>query len=101
MQSLTILVFLAATLGTYLTSIHLAPGLLKYVPEGLSVIVLGCVVVAGSRPRLRCVAPRYLIVVGALAVIFTCSVVTSSIAPGPLISGIRFYVRAIPMFFLP
>jgi len=101
MQFLTLLVFLAVTLSTYLTTIHIAPPALKFFPEALSAVVLACVVVAGARQRFRFVAPRYLFVFFALAVILICGVLSNAMQPGPLVGGIRFYTRAIPLFFLP
>src|SRR5579864_1935920 len=101
MRILTIIILLAVTLGQFLTQIHVAPQGLKYLPEVLSGLVLVAVVVAGPRQRFRLIAPRYWVIFAAAGIELLCSVLVNHMAPGPLIQGLRFYIRAIPMFFLP
>jgi hypothetical protein len=101
MQYLMFVIILSVTTVTYLTEIHVAPALFKYLPEVLSGVVAACVVVAGPSTRFRFVAPRYWLVLAALAVVVGCGVLSNTVAPGPLTQGCRFYLRAMPLFFLP
>src|SRR6516225_7377765 len=101
MQYVALLLILSVTTGTYLASINAAPSLLKYLPEVLSVLITAYVALLGPRNRFRLVAPKYWIVFIAIAVVISCGVLINSVAPGPLIEGGRFYLRAIPLFFLP
>jgi hypothetical protein len=101
MQYLMFVTILAVTTGTFLASIHAAPFGLKYAPEALSVVLLIYIAVAGARTRFRYVAPRYWLVLGALAIVVASGVLINSIAPGPLLEGCRFYLRAMPLFLLP
>jgi hypothetical protein len=101
MYILTIIIFLAVTCAQYLASVHIAPGIVKYLPEALSGLVAVSVVLAGPRQRFRLIAPRYWILFVLAAAELVCSDLVNDMAPGPLMQGVRFYVRAIPMFFLP
>jgi hypothetical protein len=101
MQYLTLLIILSVSLAQYLSTIHFAPALLKYLPEGLSALCCVIVLLAGPRDRFRLVAPRYWLAFFATAAVVSCGVLANHMAPGPLLEGLRFYLRAIPMFFLP
>jgi hypothetical protein len=101
MQYFTLLMVLSVTLAQYLSNIHLAPSLLKYLPEGLSVLCAAIVLLAGPRDRFRYVAPRYWLTFFSTAAVMACGILANDVAPGPLLEGLRFYLRAIPMFFLP
>jgi hypothetical protein len=101
MQYLTLLIILSVTLAQYLSSIHFAPPLLRYLPEGLSALCCVIVLLAGPRDRFRYVAPRYWLAFFATAVVISCGVLANHMAPGPLLEGLRFYLRAMPVFFLP
>jgi len=101
MQLVTLAIFCAVTLCSYVASLHLAPAGFKYVPEGFSILLAAAVILAGPGQRFRLIAPRYWLVFGALAVIAACGGLINQLDPGPLIEGIRYYLRAIPMFFVP
>lgn len=101
MQYLTLLIILSVTLGQYLSNLHLAPSLLRYLPEGLSALCCAIVLLAGPRDRFRLVAPRYWLAFFATAAVIGCGVLANHMAPGPLLEGLRFYLRAMPVFFLP
>jgi hypothetical protein len=78
-----------------------AARLLKFTPELLSVIVLVYVILAGTRRRFEFVAPKYWLLFAALTLVIICGVASGATAPGPLVSELRFYLRAIPFFLLP
>ena len=101
MQFLTLTVMLAVTLAQYFTTIHFTPWPFKYLPEALSVIVAALIIMVGPRDRFRLVAPRYWLTFLATATVMGCGLLANNVAPGPLLEGLRFYLRALPMFFLP
>ena len=70
-------------------------------PDALSGIVIVYVLFAGVRNRFRLVAPKYWIVFGAMTVVIICGIINNQSGVGPLLSGTRFYLRPVPMFFLP
>jgi hypothetical protein len=100
MQYLMFVTILAVTTGSYFASIHAAPSWLKYAPEVLSLVFALYIAVAGAGNRFRYLAPRYWLVFGALALVVAGGVLGNSIAPGPLLQGCRFYLRAMPLFLL-
>jgi len=65
------------------------------------VIALVLVLLSGPHERFRYVAVRYWLVFGGLGAVLICGIVANHVRPGTLIGGIRFYLRAIPFFFLP
>jgi hypothetical protein len=101
MQYLMLVIVASVTTVTYLTEIHVAPALFKYLPEALSGLVAAYVVVAGANTRFRLVAGRYWLVLVSLAIVVACGALSNAVAPSPLTQGCRFYLRAIPLFFLP
>jgi hypothetical protein len=101
MQYLMFVMILSVTAVTYLTEIHVAPALFRYLPEVLSGLVAAYVVVAGPSTRFRLVAGRYWLVFVSLAIVIGCGVLSNAVSPGPLTQGCRFYLRALPLFFLP
>jgi hypothetical protein len=101
MQYLTLLIILSVTFAQYLSNIHVAPGPLRYLPEALSALCCAIVLLAGPRDRFRLVAPRYWLAFFAAAAVVSCGVLANHVAPGPLLEGLRFYLRALPVFFLP
>jgi hypothetical protein len=92
---------LSVSVGSYLTGIGVLPKLARYIPEILSIVAAAYVVLAGPRDRFRFVPARYWIAFVATGLVVICGIAAHAVAPGPLIGGIRFYLRAIPFFFLP
>jgi hypothetical protein len=84
--------FLALTLNL--------PPILHFIPEALSGILVVYVFIAGTRDRFRMVAPKYWLAFGALAVVILCGVINNGTGSGSIITGMRFYLRALPMFFV-
>jgi hypothetical protein len=101
MQVLMLFIIVAVTTALYLASIHVAPSQFKFLPEALSALVAAFVIVAGPLDRFRLIAARYWLVFAALAVVMVCGVLANAPAPGVLIGNGRYYLRAIPLFFLP
>jgi hypothetical protein len=97
------LVIAAVMLAAYLSdpTVHLLPAPFKFLPDLLSVLVVIYVVAEGSRQRFRLINSKYWLIFGALAFTMVCGALINQEAVGPIINGMRWYLRAIPMFFLP
>jgi hypothetical protein len=76
------------------------PPILHFIPEMLSLVLIVYIFVVGTRSRFELVAPKYWLAFGALAVVILCGIVNNGTGSGAIITGMRFYMRAMPMFFL-
>ena len=101
MQALTIIIICCIMVDDYLVRLLSLPSILRFAPEALSAVFVVYILFAGTRDRFRLVAPKYWLAFGALAVVILCGIVNSNPGVGPVLSGMRFYVRAVPLFFLP
>lgn len=101
MNTLILLMILAVTTFDYLTQIDLLPRAFKFLPEVLSALTALLVVIYGARNRFEFVRPAYWFVFGAIAMTMVCGAIANSVDAGPLIAGMRRYLRAMPLFLLP
>jgi hypothetical protein len=101
MHIITLLIFFSVMLIDWLVKTFALPPILRFLPDALSAVVVVYVLFAGVRDRFRLVAPKYWILFGAMVVVIVCGVVNNQSGVGPLLSGTRFYLRPVPMFFLP
>lgn len=101
MQALVIFIICVATLMDFVTQSKAVPGLLKFTPEMLSILVAGLVLLKGLRGGLGLIPAKYWFVFGFLAVVIICGIITNSVGTGPILAGMRYDLRAIPLFFLP
>jgi len=101
MQGMMLLTIAAVTVAPYLTSIWALPGTLKFLAEMLSGPAALYVLIAGTRQSFHLVSAKYWIAFGALAVVLLCGAIANGEGPGPVISGMRYCLRAIPFFFIP
>jgi hypothetical protein len=101
MQAFILALFCCVTLSDFLIQQLSLPPIARFLPEVLSGILILYVVVAGTRDRFRLVAPKYWLFFGAMALVMLCGIINSDPGAGPLISGMRLYLRAVPLFFLP
>jgi hypothetical protein len=101
MQAFTLAIICCVTLAEFLVQLLNLPGVLRFLPEAMSAVVIFYVLVAGTHDRFHLVAPKYWFVFGALAFVLLCGVINGAPGAGPVISGSRFYLRAVPLFFLP
>lgn len=101
MQLVILLLILSSTTFEYLAKRVGLPGPLNYVPELLAVLVAAYVVVMGARTRFQNMRFEYWVVFGALLVVVLCGIAMNGVAPGPVFAGMRTYLRAMPLFFLP
>ena len=101
MQALVMMVLFAATLSDYATAKWALPGVLKFVPEMLACIATVMVLFEGIRKGFALVATKYWLVFGFATFIIVCGILTNSVGTGPILAGMRYYLRAIPLFLLP
>ncbi|MDP9009209.1 MAG: hypothetical protein M3N91_11000 [Pseudomonadota bacterium] len=76
------------------------PSVMHFIPELMSGVVIVYVLIFGTRDHFRLVAPKYWLVFGALAFVMLCGIILNGTGAGPIISGMRFYLRGVPIFFL-
>jgi hypothetical protein len=108
MQFLMITTIVVVTTFGFLTegnkamkSLGWLPDPLGFLPEILGMIAVVMVIVLGVRSRFQFVRPGYWFTFGALLIGILCGIFANSVEPGPIFAGIRYYLRAIPMFFVP
>jgi hypothetical protein len=101
MHAFTLAIICCITLVDFLAQVLNLPAVLHFLPEAMSAVVIFYVLVAGTRDRFHLVAPKYWLVFGAMALVLLCGVINGAPGTGPVISGSRFYLRAVPLFFLP
>ena len=101
MQAILLLTMCCVTLNDFLVKLLDLPTVVHFLPEALSGVVALYVAIAGTRDGFRSVAPKYWFAFGAFAVVILCGVIDNGTGAGPMLSGMRFYLRAIPFFFLP
>jgi hypothetical protein len=101
MHVFTLAIICCVMLSDFLVKTLGLPPILRFLPEAMSGVVLVYVLFAGTRGRFRLVAPKYWFAFGAMTVIIVCGIINNASGAGPLLSGMRFYLRAVPLFFLP
>jgi hypothetical protein len=101
MQGVFFIVLCLITFGEFVVNALGLPTFLRFLPEGMSALLLLYVVFAGTRDRFRRVAPKYWLAFGAMTVVMLCGIVNSPSGAAPMLSGARFFLRAVPLFFLP
>jgi len=101
MHLFLILIMCCVTTSDFLVSTFNLPSPLHFIPDMLSCVLILYVFIFGTRDRFQMVAPKYWLLFGALAAVIVCGVVLNGVGSGSIITGMRFYLRALPMFFLP
>ena len=99
MQAFAMAMICCVTLSDFLVQQFKLPVVLRFLPEMFSAIVIVYVLIAGTRDRFRLVAPKYWLIFAALVLVVICGIINNNPGSGPLISGMRFYFRAAPLFF--
>lgn len=100
MQVFILIVMLLVTTSDFVAELLDLPPILHFIPEMLSLVLIVYIFIAGTRNRFELVAPKYWLAFAALAVVILCGIVNNGTGSGPIITGMRFYFRALPMFFL-
>jgi hypothetical protein len=107
MQKLTLAMLIVVTTFEFFTKGDfwgqwaILPSGSEYIAE-LSGLIAGIfVIIVGTRNRFQYVRAQYWVVFGALLVTIICGVLINDAGAGPLFTGARIYLRAIPWFFVP
>jgi hypothetical protein len=102
LNALIVLLFYSLFLVKYaVDGLRILPNSAKLIPEALSAIVLLVVIgrlLSGSRVRLDW---RYAIFFALLLFTLFFGFMAQSVEAGPIVSGLRLYLKALPFFFLP
>jgi len=85
----------------YLVRTYDLPRQLILLPEALSGIVILLLIVLGVRSRFGFVRPGYWLAFGGLGATMVFGAVVNAVDSGAMIAGMRDYLRAVPLFFLP
>jgi hypothetical protein len=101
MQILILLLIVVTLTFPPLAKVGWLPGFVPYLFEVLGAFALIIVVALGVRDRFQYVRPAYWFVFGSIALTMLCGVLINAVGPGPMFAGLRIYLRAIPLFFLP
>jgi hypothetical protein len=101
MNGLVLTLILVVTTFGYLIGVGVLPHPAKYAAELMSGLVLLVVFIGGTRNRFQFVRPAYWFAFGAVGATMLCGALANSLEPGPLFAGLRSYLRAVPLFFLP
>jgi len=101
MYYFTYATFILVAVAAYLASINVVPASAKFIPEALSGIAVLYVALAGIQQRFRFIAPKYWLIFAGLLVVILCGILSNHVASGPIVAGTRYYLRALPFFFLP
>jgi len=101
MQSFMLALICCVMSSDFIVQSFALPSILRFLPEGMSAVVVLYVLFAGTRDRFQLVAPKYWLAFGALGVVIVCGAINNDTGAGPISSGLRFYLRAVPLFFLP
>ena len=99
MQFLVMTTLCVAMVADFVANLG-APFLFKYMPELLSAVITLFVLYHGIRSGFV-LTPKYWFTFGALLLIILCGIVTNSVGTGPILGGLRFYMRAMPLFLVP
>src|SRR5580658_2682446 len=103
MQFLMLIAIPVSALATFLSSQQIGwlPSFCKFLPEVFSLIAAAFVGIRGVHQAFRFVDAKYLIVFGTLLLVVVCGVLVNQVPPGPILAGMRYFLRAIPFFFVP
>lgn len=101
MNALVLVIIGTVMLSGWAVNTYDLPRLLKLMPEALSAFALLTVVAYGVRDRFRYVRPAYWFAFAGMALCLACGAVANAVDAGPVVTGLRNYVRALPFFLLP
>jgi hypothetical protein len=101
MQFIILSLFVAAGSFDYLQAEGWFPPQAAYLQEVLAIIIAGTIVIAAARNGLQNVHATYWVVFAGLLLVILCGIVINVVGSGPVFAGLRTYLRAIPLFFLP
>lgn len=101
MQVLVLALLVIATTFGYLKKVGYLPDAAPFLLDVLSIFVLVLVLARGIQSGFRYVRPVYWMIFLAVLLVIACGAIANKVAPGPIVSGLRYYVRGVPFFLLP
>lgn len=101
MQAFVISLLGIVTIFGYLKKIGYLPDAATFLLEVYSMLALVYVVAIGVQNGFRFVRPAYWLLFGSTLVVIFCGALANHVDPGPIVSGLRYYLRSIPLFLLP
>lgn len=101
MNALILVLFVTVSTAQYLAIEGWLPGMSKLVPDALSAVAVLLVILLGVQNRFRYVRPAYWLLFASMAIVMLFGAIANSLEPGPIVAGMRNYLRAIPFFLLP
>lgn len=101
MQAFVISLLGIVTIFGYLKKIGYLPDAATFLLEVYSALALIYVVAIGVQNGFRFVRPVYWLLFGALLLVIFCGALANQVDPGPIVSGLRYYLRWMPLFLLP
>ncbi len=101
MHILILITLFASTFMDFAAESKTVPGVLKFIPEMLTMVFTVLVLLRALRGDLSVIPAKYWFVFGLLTFTIVCGVLTNSVGAGPTLAGMRYYLRAIPLFFVP
>jgi hypothetical protein len=102
MFPLTIITLCAASVCEWLGTVFSTPiAYVKFVPEILSMVITIAVLLEGMRRGFSFISAKYWAAFGIAVFIIVCAFFSNSEEPGPVVAGMRQYLRGMPMFLIP
>lgn len=101
MYGVILFLFMVVLFAGYGVAQGWLPNLASYLPELTAIAVAAYVVGAGVQDSFRYVRLQYWLVFGMLTLVVVCGLLVNALEPGPLFAGLRTYLRAMPLLFLP
>lgn len=102
MFQLTIITLVAASVCDFLGTVFSAPiAYVKFVPELCSAIISAAVLLEGMRKGFSLISAKYWVAFGVAVFVILCAFFANAEEPGPVVAGMRAYLRGVPMFLVP
>ncbi len=101
MNKVPYLVFLVVFFLNYVIAEFKLPGIIRWFPELVSIMLLVFLVVRAAGTKNLHIAPKYALLFGILLLHIFVGVIVNGVAEGPLIAGLRYYLKFSPLFLLP
>jgi hypothetical protein len=95
-----ILIVLSVVLSTSFLVELGAPGPVKFIPEMLSAFAAIFVIFGGIQTKFRDLPREYLLLFSSVMILIICGAIANQVGTGPILAGARYFIRAIPFFFL-
>jgi len=102
MNRIIYLLFLSIFLFDYLSGqMGILSHYVTWLPEILSLVVLVMVVILFAVDKKPAIHPKYILFLAAYIVLIFIGVVLNAVPEGPLVAGLRTYLKFVPFFLLP